>query len=247
MLAKRGDLVYLSHDSTQYGYSGRVSRFNIVSGNVVSIETQSSLDTDINYITIRDPQNDMMVYECHVENNKIVFDETYPTSKAPFYYSDGLENSISLWANSIPEDFVFIAGAKETPGKIVRISSIEASDDYTFNITAVDEDPAMWALEYDNIIPEESMDDSELVLEISQLHYKILGNGLVRFYWNGPEFIQIINLNNNQPVEANGSFSFTGGEVTVELQAGFKYELEVKPFSIGTPYKSVSQKITLWA
>ena len=58
------------------------------------------------------------------------------------------ENPDSDFTKSIAEDFHFIADIKETTGKKVRISSIEVDSDYIFTITAVDEDPAMWAYEY---------------------------------------------------------------------------------------------------
>lgn len=249
LLARRGDLVYLSHDSTQYGFSGRIISFNMESGSITSIKVGAILDSAIHYVTIRSPDGEMNIYECHVDGELIVFDEPYPLNLAPVFISNTVDNSSSDFSNSIPEDFIFIAGAKETPGKLVRISDIKVNDeDMNFTITALDEDPAMWAYEYDNIISPESFDDVELVLSITNIRIEYPSQGLVKIFWesvNG-DFIEIINEATGLPIESSGSYSFSGGEVTIELISNQKYILEIRPFAVGTPFKSVSQKVVVW-
>lgn len=248
LIAKRGDLVYLSHDSTQYGFSGRIKKFIVEAGVVVGIETTSILDSEINFITVKEPNGDMSIYECHLENGNIYFDEYYPLEKASQFVDNVTDNLLSNYPNSIPEDFVFISGAKETPGKIVRISEISTTEDYGFKIVAIDEDPAMWAYEYDSIIPSESFDDAELSLSVTNVEYKDLGGGLLKINWenvNG-EMITIINEDTMVPIEASGSVTFTGGEVILELLPDTKYNLIIRPFSIGTAYKSTDKKVKVW-
>lgn len=253
LLVKRGDLCYLSHDSTQYGYSGRISKYIIDSGIIIGVYVSSILNSEIEYITIRSPDGVLKNYSCTVNGNYIAFTDVYNAADAPYYMTlDGEEylNTGTSFPNSIPEDFIFIAGAKETPGKIVRIASIQASGDYSFKITAVDEDPAMWSYEFDSIDEEdlESFDDAEVSLSVEDVEVKYLDNGLVKIRWSGTnaDLVQIINVETNLPLEANGSYTFSGGEVTVELTPNHKYTLEVKPFAIGTPYKSSSKKVVVW-
>jgi len=248
LLAKRGEVVYLSHDSTQYGYSGRVKNFIISGGVVTGIQTSSILDSSISYITVRHPDGILNNYSCEVSGNNIVFTDPYPISAASAYIDVDQENVSSAYTGSIPEDFIFIAGAKETPGKLVRITEITANDDMSFTIRAVDEDPAMWAHEYESELDPESFDDSEVVFSVANIKIEYPAKGLVTLYWeniNG-DFIEIINEENELPVEANGAFSFTGGKVTLELTSGHKYTLVIKPFSIGTPFKAVSKRIRVW-
>ena len=254
LIAKRGDVVYLSHDATQYGYSGRIKKFNVVSGVVVSIETTSFLeDTAISHVTIRTPEGEMATYECSVSGNIITFIDTYPIEKAPVYIDTETDNLDSDYANSMPDDFVFIAVAKETPGKLVRITSIKSEDDLSFTISAVDEDPAMWSYEFNDLYitpPEdESFDDSEIVCKVDNLQYFNLGNGLVKIMWENlnSDYIRIINEFSGLPIEADGSFSFSGGEVILELEQGQKYNLRIEPFVVGTPYRMETKKITVWA
>lgn len=249
MLIRRGDLVYLSHDSTQYGFSGRPMRFLSENGDIVGIKTPSIIDDSIEYITVREPNGDLSTYHCHVVGQEILFDDVYPRSKAPFYLDINVENADSDFNQSIPEDFLFIAGHKETPGKLVRISEVTVNEQMIYEFTAVDEDPAMWAFEYDDVEDPESFGDSEVVIEVIDVQAKALGNGLVKIMWNMTtgDFVQIINKENDLPVEANGAYSFSGGQITVELTPGQKYTLEVRPFAVGTPYKSVSKELEVWS
>ena len=158
------------------------------------------------------------------------------------------ENPDSDFTKSIAEDFHFIADIKETTGKKVRISSIEVDSDYIFTITAVDEDPAMWAYEYGDPMTSTSFNDSVVTLEVVNLRSLDLGQGKIRLLWdmNGGDFAQVINLNTGLPLEANGQYSFSEGDVIFELTSGMQYELEVLPMAIGTPYKSISQKVKVW-
>lgn len=248
LLATRGDLVYLSHDSTQYGFSGRIRQFVLVAGNITGFYSTAILDSAIEFVTVKEPNGEMNIYACHIEGEMIVFDDPYPKEKASFWINNTTDNADSDYDGSMPEDWTFIGGAKETPGKLVRISEIQANPDMTFTIKAVDEDPAMWAYEYDETIDPESFDDSEIVLSLKNVHTKDLGGGFIKVYWesvNG-DFLQIINESTGLPIEANGAYSFTGGEVTLELVQDQKYVLELKPFAIGTPFKSVSKRVRVW-
>lgn len=247
-LARRGDLAYLAHDSTQYGYSGRVMDFIVEAGVVVGIKVGVEVDRDASYITIRNPLNEIETYECHVENGVIVFDEPYDIEEAPYYVNGVDENTDSRFNKSIPEDFIFIADVKETTGKRVRISSIEVSEDNQFTITAVDEDPAMWSYEFNDVIPPESFNDSTEVLEVYDVKAIDMGGGKVKILWNSnsEDFVTIQNLNNGLPIEANGQYSFSGGEVVIELVSGIQFELEVRPYVIGTPYRVTPKRVKVW-
>lgn len=245
VLAKRGSLYYLSHDSTQYGWSGSINEF-IFDAEIKGIRTSAILDDSISHVTIRCPDNTMQTYACHIEGNNIIFDDLYPIELAPFYVNTKDENALSSWDKSFAEDFVFIAGALETSGKLVRISNIVPKGDFQFTITAVDEDPAMWAYEYDDVIPPESFSDSNIVLEPKNVSYEILTEGLVKIFWDNVDYVEIVSEETGLPIEANGSYAFSGGVVTLELVKGRKYTLLIKPFAIGTPFKSVNKKVVVW-
>lgn len=247
-LARRGDLVYLSHDSTQYGSSGRCIEFVMDGGDVVGIKTGSFVDSTVQYVSIRSPDGEINTYTCEFANGMIKFTEAYPLELAPFQINKDLENPDSDFPGSIPEDFVFIADIKSTTGKRVRISQVEVDKNQVFTITAVDEDPSMWAFEYNDIEPATSFNDSEVVAEVFNLREQDLGEGQIKLFWEvtGAESVQVINLKTGLPLEANGQYSFSDGSIIVELPVGIQTELEVRPLAFGTPFRSVSKKVKVW-
>lgn len=246
-LSRRGDIVYLSHDSTQYGSSGRIVDFIVKNNKITGIITNNAyLDSSDIFVTIKNPAGVMTNLSCSIDGNNILFDTEQDMIFGSWFYNRGVLNSESEFVNSQPEDFVFIAGAKETTGKKVRISSISPKDDLTFTVTAIDEDAAMWAREYDEVIDNESFDNSELVLKLDSFQYTDLGQGNLKIDWNGSEYIEIINQESNLPLEANGAYSFSGGSVIIELLPNKKYTLVARPFVLGQSYKSVEKVFKVW-
>lgn len=252
LVAKRGDLVYLSHDSTQFSYSGRVLKFIVDLGLVVGIETTAEIiDNDINFVTIRLPNGTLKNYSCTVDKCVISFVDAFLIEDAPYYLlgnNDQL-NVDSDFSNSYPEDYIFIAGPLSTTGKVVRISQIQPDEKMNFTITAIDEDPAMWSYEYGPVIDSESFDDSLILSRVYNVSYKQLGDGKIKLFWEteGTDFIKIYNVDTGFLISADGMLSFSRGEVTLELISGGKYNLRLEPFVIGSAYKQENKVIVVWA
>jgi len=252
LIAQRGDLVYLSHDSTQYGFSGRIVEFLFnASQEITGLKTTSEFkDTAITHVTIRYPDGGMATYACTILGCDIAFSGSYPLAKAPQYPSGraNFDNTTSDFDGSYPDDFIFLAGPRETPGKLVRISEIKADQNFNFTISAVDEDPAMWSYEFGPPINPESFNDSEIVCRVFNVGYRRIEPGLVSIYWEveGADFIKIINQDTGLPIEAQGAYSFSGSEVIVELTASSKYTLRLEPFVIGTPYAQINKVLVVW-
>lgn len=252
LIAKRGDLVYLSHDSTQFNWSGRVLKFIVEEDTIIGIETTAEITDDtVSYITIRKPNGDLVTLECHVENCNIIFDEEFDFEDAAYYLfgNNDLINEDSLFADSFPDDYIFAAGPLETTGKIVRISQIQPDEQLNFTLTAIDEDPSMWSYEYGPVIPPESFDASTIVSRVFNVGYEQLGDGLVKLFWetDGADFIKIINVDTSMIVTANSQSSFSGNQVILELTPGAKYNLRVEPFVIGSPYQQENVSLVVWA
>ena len=252
LLAKRGDLVYLSHDSTQYGWSGRITKFILDSGSVIGVETTAEFrDIDISHITIRKPNGDLQTYECSVSDCNIMFEEEFAIEDAPYYPVNTNEsiNIDSIFPNSFADDYIFIAGPMETPGKIVRISQIEPDENMNFAITAIDEDPAMWSYEYGPAEDPESFDDSVIVSRVFNTSYSQLEDGFVKVMWetDGADYVMIRNNDTGLLLSSGGLMSFSKGEVVLELVKGVKYNLNIEPFVIGSPYKQKNVSMVVWA
>lgn len=253
MLANRGDLAFLGHDMNQYGYSSRILRF-YQDGGAWAFETASELSSeDILFVTIRLPDGQFRTFECRAEGCNIILEEEITNEDLPeFPYGDNsLVNSDSLFPGSQPTDYIFIAGPEATPGKIVRISERRPNSDGSYTFVAVDEDPAMWSYEYNPEIPPippQNNDKGIIVSKVINAGFQKLGEGRVKIFWetDGADFVKIMNKDNNQPILANGTLSFGGSEVIVELIQGSKYTLVVEPFVIGQPYRVESKEIIVW-
>lgn len=252
LIAKRGDLVYLSHDSTQYGYSGRIVEFLYSGGVITGIKTTTEFkDNDVSFVSIRRPNGEIQTYACSVDGCDLIFIHSYALEDAP-QYPDGtlnFDNALSDFQDSYPDDFIYLASPLATPGKIVRIAEIKSDQNMIFTLTAVDEDPAMWSYEYGPSTSPESFDDSLILTRVFNVGYKKISDGIVKIFWeiDGGDFVKIINLADDSLIESNGLMSFSSGEVTIELSPGLKYNLRIEPFVIGAPYKSEGQNLVIWS
>lgn len=250
-IARRGDLVYLSHDSTQFGYSGRIVEFIFEDNLIKGFKASSNVDSSVKWVMIRLPNGDMNKYRCEFVDGLIYFIDTFDISDGPEIIKNqrrDFKNTESRFPRSIADDFIFIADIKETTGKIVRISSVESHEDHSFTYTAIDEDPALWAFEIGVNENPESTDDSIGIIEAINAQSINLGNGSVKLSWDGSDdcLFMVIDDENNQPMEVNGRFSFGDKEVTLNLVPEKKYTFKILPISISSNIVSRSVTITVW-
>lgn len=156
LLATRGDVVALGHDLTQWAASARVVRFVVNEGVVTGLELNRELHdpTAIEpyYVCVRLPNGQLPVYQAAppatpsfiltlttpmpVENAAGILDY-YPTN-----------NSASYWPDTIPQDYMVMAGAQAVPGKKVRILNVDPATEGKVRLTAIDHVPAYYASEY---------------------------------------------------------------------------------------------------
>lgn len=134
---KRGSVVTVSHDLTQWGYSGRL---------IAGTTTQLTLDREVpftvgqtHYIGVRYPDNSYVIKQVVYQAGPsavLTLAEALPT--APGSDPDGLH----------PMDYLWFFEPAATPGKRLKVLDIApkmGGDKVT--ITATDDDPAYYALE----------------------------------------------------------------------------------------------------
>jgi len=126
----RGDVVMLSHDLTQWGYSGRVVAFES-SGSVRINKTVPVAGGD--YLMLRAPDGTMTTL--NVTN---AVGET-----------DLLTGTLPAYAGTTGMDWLWFFGPTATPGKKVKVTSIEPLDDLHVRMVAVDEEAGYYAAEAD--------------------------------------------------------------------------------------------------
>ena len=153
---QRGDVIQLSHDLTQWGYSGRLVAFTDDGINVLTVKLSRPMKqlTGNVFAMLRDPSGVIHSLECSPilgESDTLTLITAFSVANMPQYKNDGVDiNLASLWDDSIPADFVFIAGETASAGKRCRILDVQPSDNnMKIKITATDETDDFFAHEYD--------------------------------------------------------------------------------------------------
>lgn len=126
-ICQRGDVVLLSHDLTQWGYSGRIVS---VDGDDVTLD-RAVPRTAVDYLTIREPDGTLTTYTVAAGTG----DSNVLT----------LTSTPALQASTLPMDHVWIYSPLPTPGKKVKIISITPASESRVRIVATDEDPEFYA------------------------------------------------------------------------------------------------------
>ncbi len=137
MVAQRGDVAYLSHDLTQWGYSGRV-----VAGNGTSLTLDRKVPftpAQAHYVGITFPNGyyDILAVTYQAgESDTIALAEAWPTQ-------DDLGNPLytpSSDPNHPPYDYKFVFDPKATPGKKVKITGVKPLTEHYVRLEATDEE-----------------------------------------------------------------------------------------------------------
>lgn len=130
LVVDRGDVVQLSHDLTQWGYSGR-----LVAGTTTVLTLPRLVPFtpgETHYLLLREPDGSFATHELQDwsgDTDQLTL--LTPLAEAP---DDGR-----------PVDWAWFMAPLPTPGKRVRIVDIDPVSQYHVRITAIDEDPAYYA------------------------------------------------------------------------------------------------------
>ena len=128
-VCQRGDVVLLSHDLTQWGYSGRLVQTD---NNVLTLDRAVPRSGGVEYLMIKRPDGTMTTYSVTAgtgESDKVTL-----TGGAP-----------SLQADMLAMDHVWFFSPLATPGKKVKILSVSPVSDTRVQVVATDEDSQFYA------------------------------------------------------------------------------------------------------
>lgn len=135
LIASRGDVVTVSHDLTNWGYSGRLR-----AGTTTELTLDRAVpfeDGEDHYIGVRAPDGSYDVYEVEYqagEGRVITLLDALPA--AP---DDDPDHS--------PWDYTWVFEPTTTPGRRLKIISIEPLNNRRYRFTAVDDVPEYYAAE----------------------------------------------------------------------------------------------------
>lgn len=128
MVCQRGDVVILSHDLTQWGYSGRLVS---VAGNTVTLSRTVPRGTGTDYLMIERPDGSMVTASIPAGTGET---DTL-TLSTPITLQDGYG----------PLEHKWFFSPLPTPGKKVKISGVQPLSAARIRLTATDEYPEYYA------------------------------------------------------------------------------------------------------
>ena len=127
-VCQRGDVVLLSHDLTQWGYSGRIVATN---GNTLTLDRTVPRNGGVEYLMIKRPDGTMTTYSASAASGD---SDTIELGSEPGLQSD-----------SEPMDHIWFFSPLATPGKRVKILNVQPVSESRVQVVATDEDPEFYA------------------------------------------------------------------------------------------------------
>ena len=127
-VCQRGDVVLLSHDLTQWGYSGRVVS---ISGNTVTLDREVPRSGNQDYLMLRLPNGTMTTYTV--------------VSGSGTASTLTLTSTPALQSGMLAMDHIWLFSPLSTPGKLVKITSVEPQSESRLRVMATDEDPSFYS------------------------------------------------------------------------------------------------------
>jgi Putative phage tail protein len=127
-VCQRGDVVLLSHDLTQWGYSGRVVSSN---GSTITFDREVPRSGLVEHMMLKKPDGTMTTYTVAAGNGN---QSTVSLTSHPSFQS-GYELLDHIWFFS----------PLATPGKKVKILSVQPTSETRVQVVATDEEPEFYA------------------------------------------------------------------------------------------------------
>lgn len=127
LTVQRGDVVLLSHDLTQWGYSGRIVE---QVGNTLTLDRTVPRNGSLDYLMIKRPDGTMTTYRVKADSGDQHVIE--------------LTSTPNMHNGRLPMDHMWFFSPLATPGKKVKILSIQPVSESRVKIVATDEDPQFY-------------------------------------------------------------------------------------------------------
>ena len=250
LVVTRGDLIYLSHDLTQWDYGGRFVELTIDSGFVVKAKIDRSILTTSDKINIRKPDGTFLAFPITLnqDGDEIqIASGLWSAQDAPEIIDQSNLINPQGVSGSFPEDFIYIVGFSNTSGKVCRIISIQPSSMNRVKITCTDEESAMYAYEFDNTYLAPNNID-KLVAKVFNVLVEDVSGGKKISWQTESSYAVTIDASVNGglffPVISNTGFSHFGNEYIFDnLTSGDFVTVKINPYLVGIPYDQEGAEI----
>lgn len=249
MMFSRGDVITLSHDVSQWGYSGRILDLEYNATNIISFRISCEIDPSVTNVFIRNTHNEINNYAVNIVGGRVVLVTPWLLQDAPYYLdSTGTINGLSNFPETYPEDFIALGGNVALPGKKLRIFEIKAESMNRFSFLCIDEENAMYAHEYDTTyVAPENVERIKAVVFNAGFVKKKSGEGFITWDRDGCEAVSIlISVNGGAyvPYIDNQSATIYSNQANIFYADGTKITAIISPVVVDVPFESISATVS---
>lgn len=249
MMFSRGDVITLSHDVSQWGYSGRILDMEYNATNIISFRISCEIDPSVTHIYIRNTHNEINNYSVNIVNGRVVLVTPWLLEDAPYYLdTTGTVNALSNFPETYPEDFIALGGNVALPGKKLRIFEIKAQSMNRFSFLCIDEENAMYAHEYDTTyVAPENVERIKAVVSNAGFIKKQSGEGFITWDRDGCEAVSIlISVNGGAyvPYIDNQSATIYSNQANIFYADGTNITAIISPVVVDVPFESISATVS---
>lgn len=249
LIVIRGDVIYISHDLFNWDYSSRIIQMNVDGNYIYQMILDCEIDDSIQNVSIRLPNNEINQYRATVVGNILTLIDQLPLSKAPYYLDqENTINSLSEFPESLPEDYLIIAGNRSEPGRKMRIVGVTPKSENEFEISCIEEDPGFYAQEYilSGLPPPQQFE--RIKASVTKADYIISGNGKASIYWelDGASAVSVmLSLNGSIPfLYTIGGATHFGNDVDIAYSTGDQVTATIVPIYTDSPYTVETKTIS---
>ncbi|ARP92530.1 hypothetical protein CAL14_05615 [Bordetella genomosp. 9] len=231
-IATRGDVVQLSHDLTVWGYAGR-----LLGGNrfMLKLDRTVPVAETFGWMSLRTPGNVFITFQVSGPDGAVggEYDELYPIAPLP---EDFPLPGQGYFDGAVSMDWAWQFDPLATPGRRLKIVSVQPTSDDGVRFEAVDDDPAYYASEANPYIYTPPRDGSLLrgaVLSISfeENIVNVAGDGIeLRIDWvatSATRFYVDLRVNG----APRPTISATDPYTTIQVHTGDTVDVTVTPVS----------------
>jgi predicted phage tail protein len=249
MMLSRGDVITLSHDVSQWGYSGRILDLEYNATNIISFRISCEIDSSVTNIFIRNTHNEINNYSVSIVSGRVVLVTPWLLQDAPYYLdSTGTINAISNYPETYPEDFIALGGNVALPGKKLRIFEIKADNMNRFSFLCIDEENAMYAHEYDTTyVAPENVERIKARVFNGGFIKKQSGEGFITWDRDGCQAVSIlISVNGGAyvPYIDNQSATIYSNQANIFYADGTTITVIISPVVVDVPFESISETVS---
>ena len=249
LIVTRGDVITLSHDLLTWDYSSRIIKMEVSGNYVYRLTLDCDIDDTILNVSIRLPDNTINQYAATVIANVVTLMDLIPLTLAPFYLDQqNTENPMSLFPDTVPEDYLLIAGSRDVPGRPMRIVGVTPKSENEFEISCIEEDPGFYAQEYilSGLPPPQQFE--HIKASVTRLDVVLQENGQAQLYWDLDGALAVTVM---LSVNGGGMFMYTidgathfGNDIQLAFSTGDVITATVIPVYTDSPYTVETKTIT---